>query len=107
MLLYSSEWSIKNCEPFHLRAKRQIDHNNWKLCTTAFLVEIAQHIKIGDLTTFDESAPSLSQLDANSTLSTAKSSLPSLSPGDLEGYPYIEPRLSNEEEDALLKVIRL
>ncbi len=48
----------------------------------------------------DEPAPAHTQLDTNPTS-------PSLSFNDLEVYTGTEPRLSHEEEDALLKVIKL
>jgi len=47
-----------------------------------------------------ETAPAHTQLDTNSRS-------PLLSLNDLEGYSAMEPRLSREEEDALLKVIRM
>ncbi|KAG6902315.1 hypothetical protein C0995_001694 [Termitomyces sp. Mi166 len=73
------------------------------LCTAAFLVEVAQFIKFGDLTINDESPPAL--LDAEPTLPVENSvPLPSFSLDDLDGqYTDIEQRLTNEEEDALLK----
>lgn len=49
--------------------------------------------------------PSLTQLDINPTLPTDNSSpLPSFSLNELDGYSDVEPRLSDEQEDELLKV---
>ncbi|KAF9535513.1 hypothetical protein CPB83DRAFT_841889 [Crepidotus variabilis] len=75
------------------------------LCTTAFLVEISQYIKIGDLSVFEEPPIPLAQLDMEPTLPAGKSmAMPTMSLNDLDGaYTDMEPRLSEEEEDALLK----
>ncbi|KAF8058272.1 hypothetical protein FPV67DRAFT_1786012 [Lyophyllum atratum] len=72
------------------------------LCTTAFLVEISQFIKIGDLTTNEEQRP---VLDAEPILPPDNAlSLPSFSLDEMDGrYTDLEPRLSDEEEDALVK----
>ena len=68
-------------------------------------MEISQYIKIGDLTALDEPVPFLAQLDINPTLpADNSSSLPSFSLNDLDGYSDMEPRLSDDQEDALLKV---
>ncbi|KAF5374850.1 hypothetical protein D9758_000077 [Tetrapyrgos nigripes] len=71
------------------------------LCTAAFLSEISQYIKFGDLT----GAPTNEMLDyAPRQPSTPGPTLPMF---DLNGFGGSvqdeEPRLSNEEEDALLK----
>ncbi|KAF5377624.1 hypothetical protein D9615_005155 [Tricholomella constricta] len=73
------------------------------LCTTAFLVEISQFIKFGDLTMNEESRPVL--LDAEPTLPLNNTvTLPSFSLDDMESqYTDLESRLTDEEEDALLK----
>ncbi|KAG5652289.1 hypothetical protein H0H81_005549 [Sphagnurus paluster] len=73
------------------------------LCTTAFLVEISQFIKFGDLTMNEDSRPGLPDaepiLPQNST-----ATLPSFSLDEIDGrYNELEPRLTDEEEDALLK----
>ncbi|KNZ79712.1 Proteasome activator complex subunit 4 [Termitomyces sp. J132] len=76
---------------------------NKTLCTAAFLVEIAQFIKFGDLTVNDEPRPTF--LDAEPTLPVDNSvPLPSFSLDDMDDqYTDIEQRLTIEEEDALLK----
>ncbi|KAF8168284.1 hypothetical protein B0H34DRAFT_792908 [Crassisporium funariophilum] len=74
------------------------------LCTTAFLVEISQYIKIGDLTGFDDTPPA--RLDSEPTLpiTTQPIALPSFSLEELEGpYTDMGSRLTDVEEDALLK----
>ncbi len=73
-----------------------------KLCTTSFLVEISQYITIGDLTGFDDT---VQWSDTEPTLppETANLSLPSLSFDD-DGFADLTPKLTQEEEDALLKV---
>ena len=69
------------------------------MCTTAFLVEISQYIKFGDLTTSDHSMST--RLDSEPTLPHVEAiSLPN---GVDDLPPGMERRLSNEEEDALLK----
>ncbi|KAF8887958.1 hypothetical protein CPB84DRAFT_1816581 [Gymnopilus junonius] len=74
------------------------------LCTTAFLVEISQYIMIGDLTAFDKLK--LSQLDTEGILPTPQPvSLPSFSLDEVNGgsLEAMEPKLSTQDEDALLK----
>ncbi|KAG6845633.1 hypothetical protein H0H87_005840 [Tephrocybe sp. NHM501043] len=73
------------------------------LCTTAFLVEISQFIKFSDLTTGEEPHPP--PRDTEPTLPvTNAGTLPSFSLDDVDGhYTDFESRLSDEEEDALLK----
>ncbi|KAG6837040.1 hypothetical protein H0H93_015903 [Arthromyces matolae] len=73
------------------------------LCTAAFLVEIAQFVKFGDLTNSEGSRPAF--LDSEPTLPLENSvTLPSFSLDDLDSqYTDVEQRLSNEEEDALLQ----
>jgi proteasome activator subunit 4 len=74
------------------------------LCTTAFLAEVSQYIKINDLTAFDEPGPALALLATDPTLPVEKPfSLPSFSL-NLDGSPDMEPHLTRDEEDALLKV---
>ena len=75
-----------------------------QLCTTAFLVEISQYIKIGDLTG-DETESSV-HLDSEPTLPVGHSApLPSFSMDALDDpYGDMDSRLTDEEEDALLKV---
>ncbi|KAF8971515.1 hypothetical protein BDZ97DRAFT_1913988 [Flammula alnicola] len=76
------------------------------LCTTSFLVEISQYIKIGDLTAFDDDPqPQHGSLDVEPTLPTGhRVPLPSFSLDELdESYTDMPSRLTNEEEDALLK----
>ncbi|KAG5648199.1 hypothetical protein DXG03_006154 [Asterophora parasitica] len=72
------------------------------LCTTAFLVEISQFIQFGDLT-MNESRPVL--LDAEPTLPpNTTGTLLSFSLDETESqFADLEARLTNEEEDALLK----
>lgn len=63
---------------------------------------------IGDLTRFDKLK--LPQLDTEAILPTPRSvSLPSFSLDEVNGGPYatMEPKLSKEDEDALLKVRNL
>ncbi|KAF5355656.1 hypothetical protein D9756_004216 [Leucocoprinus leucothites] len=71
------------------------------LCTTSFLVEISQYITIGDLTSFGDTVP---QSDVEPTLPPETHlTLPSLSFGDVDAYADLIPKLTTEEEDALLK----
>ncbi|KAJ3576138.1 hypothetical protein NP233_g640 [Leucocoprinus birnbaumii] len=71
------------------------------LCTTAFLVEISQYITIGDLTGYGDIAP---QSDTEPTLPPETHlTLPSLSFDEADGYADLIPKLTTEEEDALLK----
>ncbi|KAF9014988.1 hypothetical protein BDQ17DRAFT_1418116 [Cyathus striatus] len=74
------------------------------LCTTAFLVEISQYIKIGDLSSFDEPVNGGS-IDTEPTLPPDTGvSIPSFSMDDLDTpYTDVTPRLTKEEEDAMLK----
>ena len=73
-----------------------------QLCTTSFLVEISQYIKIGDLTS--EEAESV-RLDSEPTLPVGQSaSLPLFSIEELDDSYGDMTRLTDEEEDALLKV---
>ncbi|KAF9270499.1 ARM repeat-containing protein [Marasmius fiardii PR-910] len=74
------------------------------LCTTSFLVEISQYIKFGDLTTGENKQPTL--LDSEHTEpKNSELKLPSLSLDEPDGmYDLnLEPRLSHDEEDMLLK----
>src|SRR5688572_6082749 len=74
-----------------------------QLCTTAFLIEISQYIRIGDLTGYE--GHRLTNPDTEPTLPPEQSAnLPSFSMDELEG-PELVPRLTDTEEDALLKVI--
>ncbi|KAG6910596.1 hypothetical protein DXG01_009547 [Tephrocybe rancida] len=75
------------------------------LCTTAFLVEIAQFIKFGDLTTEGDSGPT--PIDTEPTLPAINAgSIPLFVLDELDSqYTDIESRLSDEEEDALLKCL--
>ncbi|KAF9056646.1 hypothetical protein BJ165DRAFT_1522537 [Panaeolus papilionaceus] len=67
------------------------------LCTTAFLIEISQYIKIGDLTAYEQT-PS-NGLDADSFISP-----PPLRFDDLDAvYSETEPLLTDEQEDAMLR----
>jgi proteasome activator subunit 4 len=81
----------------------QINSINQKLCTTAFLVEISQYIKFGDLSIYEDAPPVVS--DTEPALPSAiPLSLPMLSFDRMyELEQGAEPRLSNDEEDALLK----
>jgi proteasome activator subunit 4 len=74
-----------------------------QLCTTSFLVEISQYIKIGDLTS-DEAESD--HPDSEPTLPVGHSTpSPSFSVDELEDpYGDMATRLTDEEEDALLKV---
>lgn len=73
-----------------------------QLCTTAFLVEISQYIKIGDLTMFDYTPP---PPDMESAVpSQGRPNLPSLAFDDVnDSINDLAPRLSDEEEDELLR----
>jgi proteasome activator subunit 4 len=74
-----------------------------QLCTTSFLVEISQYITIGDLTGFGDSAP---HSDTEPTLPPETHlTLPSLSPDEVDSFTDLMPKLTAEEEDALLKVL--
>ena len=65
-------------------------------------MEVSQYICFGDLTAGEYPSK---RLDAEPTLPQDSSpSPPSLDLSDLEGLDSEEPRLSNAEEDALLKV---
>ncbi|KAF9472467.1 hypothetical protein BDN70DRAFT_886944 [Pholiota conissans] len=75
------------------------------LCTTSFLVEISQYIKIGDLTNYNDPPPT-SSLDFEPALPPSRpaASLPSFSLEDLDSTTTETlPILTDEEEDALLK----
>lgn len=74
-----------------------------QLCTTAFIVEISQYIMIGDLSSAPD--PSTTHADIVPLGSVGRvDSTPFFSAGDIEAREYgVEPRLSNKEEDALLK----
>jgi len=72
-----------------------------KLCTTAFLVEISQYIKIGDLTVYKD--PPATQPDSEPTFPEERP-VPLLSFSLDDAYGEMGSRLTNEEEDALLKV---
>ncbi|KAL0579785.1 Proteasome activator BLM10 [Marasmius crinis-equi] len=77
------------------------------LCTTAFLVEISQYIKFGDLTTGENGQ--LTPSDAEYTApKKAEIRLPDFSLEEGEGMFDLNlvPRLSDEEEDMLLKVVQ-
>lgn len=65
-------------------------------------MEISQYITIGDLTGFDEGAP-LGATEPTLPPETANLTLPSLSFDD-DGFADLTPKLTLEEEDALLKV---
>jgi proteasome activator subunit 4 len=80
-----------------------IDYIVLQLCTTSFLIEISQYIKIGDLTS--DEAESV-RLDSEPTLPVGHSApLPSFSMDELvDPYGDMDSRLTDEEEDALLKV---
>lgn len=70
------------------------------LCTTAFLVEISQYIKIGDLTDFEDSSDS----DSDGTSSSAPTfRLPALTLEDLDNNSVGESPLSRKEENSLLR----
>jgi proteasome activator subunit 4 len=75
-----------------------------QLCTTSFLVEVSQFIKFGDLTADEESRPVL--LDPEPTLVASTSiSPPSFFKDEADAiYADTESRLTNEEEDAVLRV---
>ncbi|KAF8203239.1 hypothetical protein BJ912DRAFT_842338 [Pholiota molesta] len=75
------------------------------LCTTSFLVEISQYIKIGDLTNYDDSPPTNGSLDFEPTHPSSRQSMsPPLSLDDLdESTTDMRPNLTTEEEDALLR----
>ena len=76
------------------------------MCTTAFLVEISQQVKFGDLTTIEAAAvtedtaqaPWSPQVKANGQLPTITFDI---LPDPFE--PGEEPRLSDQEEDVLLR----
>ncbi|KAH9487110.1 Proteasome activator complex subunit 4 [Psilocybe cubensis] len=71
------------------------------LCTTAFLVEISQYIKIGDLTSYNDTPPT--EESAPLFPSGNVTSLPSFSLEELDSSTEAGPKLTNAEEDALLK----
>ena len=72
------------------------------MCTTSFLAEISQYITIGDLTGLGNTVPQ-SDIEAIHPLETHLT-LPSLSFDDIDGFVDLAPKLTSEEEDALLKV---
>lgn len=72
------------------------------MCTTAFLTEISQYIKFGDLTLGDEHPPVL--MDTELAIPPQTPIFPSLGEAQMLGISDEFPRLSNEEEDNLLKV---
>ena len=71
------------------------------MCTTSFLVEISQYITIGDLTGFGDAAPE-SDLEAILPPETYHTS-PSLTIDGTDGFVDLSPKLTSDEEDALLK----
>lgn len=74
----------------------------FQLCTTGFLAEISQYIKFGDLTTVEGETDML--VDSEQVPSSGDDMvLPSFTVDELDGDPSAEPRLSDEDEDALLK----
>ncbi|KAK0456353.1 hypothetical protein EV421DRAFT_1699087 [Armillaria borealis] len=73
------------------------------LCTTAFLVEISQYIKFSDLTTTGEDQiPGAPDIEATIPTRTALN-WPSFANDEFNDLVDEEPRLSNEDEDILLK----
>ncbi|KAK0473258.1 hypothetical protein IW261DRAFT_1553160 [Armillaria novae-zelandiae] len=73
------------------------------LCTTAFLVEISQYIKFSDLTMAGED-PISSAPDIEATIPTRTAlNWPSFADDEFNDLVDEEPRLSNEDEDTLLK----
>jgi proteasome activator subunit 4 len=75
-----------------------------QLCTTAFLIEISQSIKFGDLTQ-EESVDSGVQLSTGGVSDQLAENLPELILDDIPHKiePGEEPCLSKTEEDALLR----
>ncbi|KII93397.1 hypothetical protein PLICRDRAFT_694576 [Plicaturopsis crispa FD-325 SS-3] len=76
------------------------------LCTTSFLIEVSQYIKFGDLTSLD--APMSATLDTEpiepASPPNGAPTMPTLSPHELnELIDGVEPRLSDEDEDAILR----
>ncbi|ESK98482.1 membrane protein [Moniliophthora roreri MCA 2997] len=74
------------------------------LCTTAFLVEISQYIKFGDLNNGEDHSSSYQ--DTGSSTKRTEYKLPSFSlEADSLGYSAdtTEPKLTEEEEDTLLR----
>ncbi|RXW16590.1 hypothetical protein EST38_g9267 [Candolleomyces aberdarensis] len=69
------------------------------LCTTAFLVEISQHIKIGDLSGFEAGSSGSESVRS----SPPHDRLPVLSLGDVHGAYLNGDATSPKEEDALLQ----
>jgi hypothetical protein len=65
---------------------------------------MAQYIEIGDLTGYVESRQSSPPLDPTLPPPNGVNSLPSLNLVDLDGAYSEVARLTNDEEDALLKV---
>ncbi|KZP32253.1 hypothetical protein FIBSPDRAFT_907345 [Athelia psychrophila] len=73
------------------------------LCTTAFIVEISQYIMIGDLSSAPDASMTHADIVPLGSVGRVDST-PFFSAGDFEAREYgVEPRLSNKEEDALLK----
>ena len=68
---------------------------------------MAQYIEVGDLTGYAESRQSSPPLDPTLPASNAVNSLPSLNLADLDDAYSEVAKLSNDEEDALLKVCSL
>lgn len=76
--------------------------NALQLCTTAFLVEISQYIKFGDLTTGEETMPAI--LDSEHVLPPQTPiTMPSIGADNFTTGDSVA-RLSDENEDMLLKV---
>lgn len=76
----------------------------FKMCTTAFLIEVSQSIKFGDLTQEDPISPRTRSLTASAS-DTPAENLPDLVIDELPHgvEPGEVPRLSNTEEDTLLR----
>jgi hypothetical protein len=75
----------------------------YQLCTTSFLSEISQYIKFGDLVTGEEAAPVL--FDSEHALPPETPiTMPNLAAEMSIDISDESSRLSNDEEDMLLKV---
>jgi proteasome activator subunit 4 len=74
------------------------------LCTTAFLVEISQHIKFGDMSTTSEDRSPDEPEAVNPSKGSKSLYFPSLDLEDINMDHDAAPRLPDKAEDALLKV---
>ncbi|KAI0050704.1 hypothetical protein FA95DRAFT_1581074 [Auriscalpium vulgare] len=73
------------------------------LATTGFLLEVSQYIEFGDLTSSEDSIPVDIEARVSKGSETPNGIVPFVSIDDLEGETGTDPKLTKDEEDALLK----